>query len=648
MSFRDLLSAVAWRMIVLAALCPPAHAAGEDDRSTGKWLVDLGRDYAASDEATGTDADARIVLSFMQAAARIEPQLAEPYLWQYDMLRALQRFDEARDALRAYVDRAPDNVSAHLLWIELAIDQFQTAEKRADFCRRQLDRADLPAEIVSDLHRRLAEFAYNRGQMRLGEQHVRQALEAFSLNLAAKRLRNEYRTVPAGPADRAAVLLARIAANPADPASAWQLARLLDAAGLHTDARFWYEHGERLFELAGTQPPAEFLLDRAGNYADLGQQDQALALARKAFATGRQQPDAVRKQAEQWLADRRRPASQPTTQQAVRALLEQFDRTVLDFPFHPGRYVRLVARLDSSQLRFAQPWRCTFVLENTGPFAISLGEGAMVPPTAIVSIITVGDRRRDFLHCMPAGLNRRPVLAPGESIRLEQTLDFGPVAEAMFCTPQAVQRIVISILLAPVQDEKGQWRSQLPGIKPTILRAERKALRLDDAKLAALFAQAASDQKPARLRAVVLLAALLAEAERLKDGRLSYPARAVDTQRIRAALIERLADASPMVRARLLDVLRFVRPDNRLVAALAPRLSDEHWLVRLMAVRLLGHHQRAGFATVAARIAETDPDELVRRMAGAIRDKWSGATGRAWSRRPQHRLARYPSNPDMP
>ena len=145
-----------------AGVLTPAALA--EPRSAGKWLVDLGRDYPLTPQAGLSSVDAEITLLFMQAAARVEPDLAEAYRWQVDLLQVLGRQDEARLALEAYVQRAGEDIPARLAWVQACLDARQTAESRAAFCRDELARPGIPPVIASDLHRRLAEFHWNRGE----------------------------------------------------------------------------------------------------------------------------------------------------------------------------------------------------------------------------------------------------------------------------------------------------------------------------------------------------------------------------------------------------------------------------------------------------------------------------------------------------
>src|SRR5688572_9677128 len=110
----ELMFRIIWFLLVL--FVSPLMGLAEP-LSTVKWLVDLGRDYPLSPQAALSDADAEITLLFMQAASRLDPQLAEAYLWQYDMLLSLGREAEARKILGEYVRLQPDDVAAQLNWI---------------------------------------------------------------------------------------------------------------------------------------------------------------------------------------------------------------------------------------------------------------------------------------------------------------------------------------------------------------------------------------------------------------------------------------------------------------------------------------------------------------------------------------------------
>ncbi len=220
-----------------------------------EWLLDLGRDYPLSPQAGLSDADATITLLFMQAASRLDAAQPEPYLWQYDMLSALGRDREAREALLAYVQKQPDDVAAWLQWVDMSLDPLQSLEERAEWLKGRLEEGRLPSEVTSDLHRRLAELHLNRGDRETAGGEAREALTTFPQNLAAKALLLRLGNDPA-PAELLKLDLEILAARPADVGLALRIADQFAAAEQPAVALRLAEHAVAVAELAG---PAESL-----------------------------------------------------------------------------------------------------------------------------------------------------------------------------------------------------------------------------------------------------------------------------------------------------------------------------------------------------------------------------------------------------
>ncbi|HQL55566.1 MAG TPA: hypothetical protein PLQ87_12730, partial [Phycisphaerae bacterium] len=61
--------------------------------------------------------------------------------------------------------------------------------------------------------------------------------------------------------------------------------------------------------------------------------------------------------------------------------------------------------------------------------------------------------------------------------------------------------------------------------------------------------------------------------------------------------------------------------DREFTAAVESCLAHEHWLVRLMAVRVLARQGRE-FAARAESLARDDADELVRALAASYVEGW--------------------------
>jgi hypothetical protein len=96
----------------------------------------------------------------------------------------------------------------------------------------------------------------------------------------------------------------------------------------------------------------------------------------------------------------------------------------------------------------------------------------------------------------------------------------------------------------------------------------------------------------------------------------------VDKRGLESLLAGGLADSDPLVRARAAGIASLLPLEEEQAASLAPLLSDRHWLVRLLAVDVLAAEQGPMFQPVVDRLAQSDPDELVRELAGLYLERW--------------------------
>ncbi|MHC4443210.1 MAG: HEAT repeat domain-containing protein [Planctomycetota bacterium] len=272
------------------ALVTPTQAQPLD---TGKWLVDLGRDYPLSPQASLSNADAEITLLFMQAATRIDPQLAEAYLWQYDMLAALDRKSQAQNSLTEYLRREPENIAAQMDLLTLNIESLQTAEERVGFCRKQLQRQDLPKQVTSHLHLRLANYYHNLGELDKAKAQAAAAACDDHLNLMAQDLLDELSGKPTTPQQQVKNILALISASPSNIALAWQLADSLLIMGMPIQADKWYQHIANMqAKMAPEQPSAMLLTARGRAMIDAGKLEPAQQYLKMAIGSNPQMVDA--------------------------------------------------------------------------------------------------------------------------------------------------------------------------------------------------------------------------------------------------------------------------------------------------------------------------------------------------------------------
>jgi len=327
-----------------------------------------------------------------------------------------------------------------------------------------------------------------------------------------------------------------------------------------------------------------------------------------------------------------RPAAAPA--HVVQPILEGFQAAVLDFFADPGERLRAEITLDDVNGLPGEPWRATLALTNRADYPIWLGAEGLVNPVFLLSFTVEGDRRREYPALLQISVDRVRVLLPGESVRVRQTLDVGPLSQVARQTPQQLQRITLTALLDPVRGPDGAWRPGPVGQALPALSFLRLPARTGAEAWHATFAALASGSPAERFDAVERMAELLGEAQRHRRSPLNYRPEPLPEDRVHQALLAALSSESWELRARTLDALQVAGLDAALVAAVQENLKHPHWLVRLLALRLLARQGEA-FAATARRIVTEDEDELVRAAARSTLMSWERPASQPTSARTQ-------------
>ncbi len=397
-----------------------------------------------------------------------------------------------------------------------------------------------------------------------------------------------------------------------DPYAAYMLARLRLVDGDKTAAR----DAIAQLRIRPASGPAAGLLDSLETGQDLPPLGKLLpGAATQPASRPATQPSATSA-----------PASQPAraADPDVRNVLASFDARVLDFTRNPAQYLEATIELADRSLAVGEPWWAVFTLTNRAAFPITLGVDGMVAPTFVLSFATEGDRKREFPALMTVDVDRVRVLHPGESVQKRCTLDVGPLRVVSRDTPQQLQRITLNALLDGAQNADGTWQPAPSGqtLRPVYFNRIPAGTGRD--ALGSLFNALSSAPPVEQVRAIEVAAELISERQRADLKRLEYRPEAVPIDRLEAALTALLGSDSWELRARTLDALQVMGLSRRVLAAADACLDHPHWLVRMLAVRLLAR-QGSAFADRAAGIARNDEDELVRAFAQSYLGKWQAA-----------------------
>jgi hypothetical protein len=310
------------------------------------------------------------------------------------------------------------------------------------------------------------------------------------------------------------------------------------------------------------------------------------------------------------------PATKPAGPLAeMSAALAGFNREVLSFQRDSARFLKAEVELDDRSPGVGEPWWATFSLTNVGDFPITIGPQWMVNPVFLLSFELEGERKRVFPNLLTVAVDRARVLPPGATVRVRQTVDVGPVRRVLRSTPQHLQRTTIRPLLDPVQGSDRQWRPGLAGqtLRPVYLN--RVPAQVDVAALRVTFGELTGGVERERFSAIEVMAELVGERQRADLGRLGYKPEPVPVERIEQALLAALESDSAELRARALDTLQTAGLNERLLTAVQTCLTHPDWLVRLMAVRLVGERKAPQVETRLRELADQDADELVRALA---------------------------------
>lgn len=582
-------------------------------------------------------------------ARRLAPNLPDLPVLALELLSAeappAQRLTALLDALRA------NPLRVELAWrIGRLLDQHGLPEQAHTFYEHALsvNRATLPPTPVPPVYlRQLSRNAFARGDRNAASEYAKRAaaadretytssfylwwaLKATGQKAQADQLREQLterfdairdpERQPVGliapaawfycvidPQPERALLLAEAAAKrqPDDPFVDLVLGWALAENGQTDAAR------RRLASLARNDADAAYMLARIEQAA--GNTERAAAIIRelRKLPVAGPERDRIRSLGLVPIA------SQPSSQAApeLRGVLEKFDRAPLAFPQAPWRALEAHIRLIDLSPGVGEPWWAEFELVNKAPYPISLGPDQMVNPVFLLSFELEGDKPRRYDALFTVSVDRVRVLAPGQRVSVRQTLAIGPLRKVSRRTPQQLQRVTVVAILDPQQQLDGGWQPSVAGQQLHRVSFNRMPAGTSRADWHRLFSSIESSQRGPRFWGLDVVASLLAEAQYARLGRLTYHPQPVPVSRLRDTLVSALRSDAWETRVRALEALQITGFDRPMLEAAESCLEADHWLVRLMAVRLLGERLGARFGDRAERMARTDPDALVRDMA---------------------------------
>jgi len=308
----------------------------------------------------------------------------------------------------------------------------------------------------------------------------------------------------------------------------------------------------------------------------------------------------------------------------LRAALGAFNPEVMAFATEPARFLEARIEMDRPTFEPGRPWGATFTLTNRASFPIPLGPEGLVNPTFLLSISMEGDRKRQYPSLMTVSVDTVRMLAPGQSAQVSRRLSVGPPHRAALLTPQQIQRMTLTAVLDAQLDRQGAWQPGPTGQRLRGVSFNRLPAACGPDAWNAMMATLRDGRDTDRGRVIAILGQLLGEQQRNARQPLPYRPQPVPSDQIEAIFVSVLRGESDDLRIAALNALMVAGLDQTLAAAAEACLNHDHWVVRLMALRLLAR-QGAAFLDQARRIAESDTDESVRDLARSYVERWTSA-----------------------
>jgi len=268
----------------LAGVAPAAGPRTQPDpgRSEARALLagSLAHQARSLGHLRGQDARGRAgrVLAMLRLAERLRgdiPQVNRQLAALYEELADLEK---AAAAARRYVRVRGDDYAMGVRLIRLAEPAAETADDRAALLKGFVADEHLSAAVRAFASAKLAGIYRGQGEKRKALAACEQALALDPLQPAALRWQAGAGEEKLGPAAELRLALARFRADPRGVSASWEVARLLQAAGLATEALSFHRLAHRLSQIKRL-PDADMeklLVDYFNAMLDAGQADEAV------------------------------------------------------------------------------------------------------------------------------------------------------------------------------------------------------------------------------------------------------------------------------------------------------------------------------------------------------------------------------------
>lgn len=279
-----------------------------------------------------------------------------------------------------------------------------------------------------------------------------------------------------------------------------------------------------------------------------------------------------------------------------------FNDQDLSVPFELEKNIGCYLRLSNDLLGYGDPIIVNILLTNLGKSSLFLGPTGFLDPHVLITaeIRAISSRggsnsnrasheQSEVVPLVHHYLLQKRVLHPNTSNVITETLNIGPVREILENHPQQSYKITFRAILDPVKDANGSIVGKIPEIQPKPVTITRRGFVPSRQRMSAQYRFLSSGEPNERIKAALLLSALLREAQLQQQGQIKYHIRPVSDVKIRELIGNNLTDPDFRVRAWSAYALRSLplKANDQITQKLGNLLDDEQWFVRFMAAHTL-------------------------------------------------------------
>jgi hypothetical protein len=299
----------------------------------------------------------------------------------------------------------------------------------------------------------------------------------------------------------------------------------------------------------------------------------------------------------------------------VRAELAKFPKDWMEILNQPTAYYKITAEVLKVAHRYGEPLFGRVTISNITDYDLTIGADGVLHPDLWFDARLGGLANQDFPGVAYDRIARITMLPARMGISQIVRIDQGDLWQTLTANPSVSTQVLVSVLINPVATANGVGPGPAGHRQPFNKAMARGGFPLTQTAVRKRAVAAVESGTPGeKMRNLELLAAYV----RLLDARQNLDAQTRTViNEFKDLLTRSREDKTPLVAAwGTFLAARLAPPDQR--GPLVERLAgDENWPARLLALYVADGTDPAQQAAVAQRLAQGDPEPVVKEYAAA-------------------------------